>query len=741
MKSKRPRPTQATGKTENRNLPSKTLLYRTGAVFVMLVLLRSIAAYFPDERLWGLSYLSYLPVWFSYAISVTGLILALGLAYPLFRMKAGWMEKWTGPAMMLLGTAGCAVMFWGFRMDTYFLGDGAVYLAEHFRLVRGMEVSDTVLYSLLSAPLTGYLLAGLSTLLWSVSGGSGLLGNPQAAWWISGAVGGAAYVYVVLSGMRHFSGDDAVRLAGSAVLLLTPGVLFFFGYVEYYTLLLTAGTAYLLSADRALRGELPVWIPAVLLGISVALHFMALLLLPGFLLLLYARAAKEDSAGASMRMLGIVAAASLLLGGVWYFASGTAFEGSRVILSLSPFGEEGAVQRYTLLHSAHLLDVFNMLFLAGGPLLAVLPFVFVKKPGTETVIALAHVLFLGFLLFFGYTGFGMARDWDVNALFGVALAMYVLTLLRSQNDAIRRSWLSYLLSGAVLAGTLPWLAVNMTTEASVARFRDVMALDDELLPGDFALNGYEHLRKYYQSVGDDAGVAWAIGMKIDMVGYPDDFRKYVLAAITTMSGVEREAAFARVFGDILERLRRMNASGVEKLYEGSRRSFEEVYTETLMQADYLGLGRAMQPALANDYLDSLRALTPGGAGVLLAEGLMREARGGAPESMEQFITAAGTIESSGTLAAYAGRVLLANSRYDESVEVLKKAIALDSQFTLPSLYLAQALLSLDTPDHTAAAEQLRRFLATPDGHRVGDPAAQRQLVETAERMLLQLEMR
>jgi glycopeptide antibiotics resistance protein/tetratricopeptide (TPR) repeat protein len=739
MNPKRSRPSPAAANNVNRKLPPKMWMYRTGGVFVLLVLLRLIAAYRPESRLWGLSYPAYLPEWSMYAISGMGVLLALGVAYPLFRMKTGWMEEWSGKSLMLLGAAVCAVLFYYLRMDTYFLGDGAVYLAEHFRLVRGMEVSDTVLYSLLSAPLTGYLLAGLSTMLWSISEGSGVPGNPQAAWWLSGAAAGALYVYVVLSGMRRFSGDGAVRLAGLAVLLLTPGVLFFFGYVEYYTLLLTAGMAYLFSADRALRGEIPLWIPTVLLGLSIALHFMALLLLPGFMLLLYARTAKEDGARASMRMLGIVTAASLLLGGVWYFASGTAFHGSRVILSLSPFGEEGAMQHYTLLHPAHLLDVLNMLLLVGGPLLFVLPFLSVKKPGTETVIALAHVLFLGFLLFFGYTGFGMARDWDVNALFGVALAMYVLTLLRSQSDAVRRSWLSYVLSGAMLAGTLPWLAVNLTTETSVARFRDVMALDDEMIPGDFALNGYEHLRKYYQSTGDNAGVAWAIGKKIDMVGYPDDFRKYVLAAVTTMSGTEREASFERSFAGMLDRLRRMNAGGVENLYEGSRRSFEEVYTETLMQADYLGLGRAMQPTLASNYLDSLRVLLPDGPGMLLAEGLMREARGMPPESLDRFIAAARTIESSGTLAAYAGRVLLANGRYDESVEILKKAIDLDSQFTLPSLYLAQALLQLDKPDATAAAEQLRRFLSTPEGHRVGDRAAQRQLIETAERLLLQLQ--
>ena len=49
--------------------------------------------------------------------------------------------------------------------------------------------------------------------------------------------------------------------------------------------------------------------------------------------------------------------------------------------------------------------------------------------------------------------------------------------------------------------------------------------DGDLVTGDFALNGYEHLRKYYQSTGDGEAMAWAIRKKVEMVGYPDDYRK------------------------------------------------------------------------------------------------------------------------------------------------------------------------------------------------------------------------
>jgi hypothetical protein len=464
--------------------------------------------------------------------------------------------------------------------------------------------------------------------------------------------------------------------------------------------------------------------------------------LPGYVLLLFMRNAAARERGVSAaRTLLFMAGGSLLAGGLWYFLSGTAYEGSRVILSIAAFGEPGAIQRYTLLHSAHLLDVVNMLLLAGAPALLVLSFMRRRGMSVAAVVAAAHVLFLLFLLLFGYTGFGMARDWDVNTLFGVALAMFALVVLRDHREKEKRFWMAYMLSGAALVATLPWLAVNISTDASVQRFRHVMALDDELIPGDFALNGYEHLRKYYQSIGDDAGVAWAIERKIAMVGYPDDMRKYVLSAITTMRGGEREAAFAYTFAALMQRLDRMQAQGVQRLYEGTRSEFSEVFAETVLQAEYLALAGALPAGFASAWTDSLRHHDDEGGMTVIVEALMREARGLPPRDLPRFAAAARDIDGSATLATYSGRVLLAADRIDDAIAVLRTAIRLDEQFTLPALYLGQALLQLDPPEIPEAAVQLRRFLATPEGHRIADAASARQLMDFARRVLDQVEQR
>ena len=741
MKKKEQKPRNSDIKAIRSSMPDSAFVYSTGAVFGVLVLLRFVAALFPESRVWGLSLLAYLPASLMYTATVIGLLIVSPVLFPVFRMKAAWLEKSGGGWLPVIAAAvACAGLFWLFRMETYFLGDGAVYLAEHFRLVRGMDVSETVLYSTLSAPLSGYLLAAVSSVAWAISNGEGIVGNPQFAWRISGAIAGGVYVAIVVLGMRRFAADASVRLAGMAALLLTPGVLFFFGYVEYYTLLFVAGTAYFLASDRAARGEIQPWVPGMLLLLAVALHFMALLLLPGYLLLLYSRrnVGATDVHGLA-RVLLFVAGSALVLGGVWYFISGTAFEGSRVVLSLAPFGEAGAMQHYTLLSQAHLLDVLNMLMLAGGPMVVALPFMKLRRLPNATVIALAHVAFSGFLLVFGYTGFGMSRDWDVNALFGSALAVFVLAVLRGTDDSARRTWLAWLIAGSTVVAGLPWLALNIGTESSVTRFRHVMALDEELIPGDFALNGYEHLRKYYQSAGDEAGVAWAIRKKIDMVGYPDDIRKYFLAAVTTMSAGDRTEAFTWVFGHLLARIRSVRAQGVESVYAGDLIAFEEVYAEGLMQADYLALAGMMEASVARSYLDSLRKAAPGGKAVILASELMDEAHGVPLVSLDSFAQAARGIRGSSTLAAYSGRALLGAGRIEDAIFVLSTAIRLDAQFSLPSLYLGQALLQRNPPDVAEASDQLRHFLDTPGGHRVADPRAQQQLMDVARRLLRQIE--
>jgi len=298
--------------------------------------------------------------------------------------------------------------------------------------------------------------------------------------------------------------------------------------------------------------------------------------------------------------------------------------------------------------------------------------------------------------------------------------------------------------------------VNLDSGRSERRFRDLMSLDDRIIPGDFALNGYEHLRKYYQSMGDNANVAWAIQKKIEMVGYPGDFRKYALAVLEGASPAERPARYAWMFAQLRERLREMDASSVDSLYEGSRAEFRELYIEFLIQLGQLpqsageidALFRTEAAALAapgrrdgtagrdsgTDPQDTTDAL------LALAAGQYEWGRRGLFPGAAVFQGAAGKIETSGTLAFHAGRGLLTAGELLPAVAALEQALALDSSFTLPAYYLAEAEARLAPPRIDRAIGHYALFLATPERHRIADPSTQQQLMDDARMQSGELEL-
>lgn len=751
---------------------ARAFAVRAAAVFIGLALLRAIAALFPTERLWGLNAAAWLPAWAQAVFVLLGVAVALPpfVAFSRRVINTPGTIPVRAQAMVMAGVA--AACFWLFRMDTYFLGDGAVYLAEHFRLLNGLPVSESVLYSLGSAPLTGWILATLAQLLYAE--GAALAGNPQFVFWITGAAVGALFVALLpwmaspirrhrltddSGGTRPGTGSGDARagvqptflsdvgtqwLPSAMLLLFTPGLLLFFGYVEYYTFAYVgiAVTAWL--SIEAARGRVPALLPALTLLLSSALHLMSLVLLPGVILSLLARSHGTAVAAGPARFVTLkgvllLAAGALAAGAVYYFASGIASEGSRVILSLVPFGEEGAMQHYTLLSGAHLVDVLNMLLFTAGPSLLVLPFLTKKEWDATSLVALTHVLFSFFLMFFGYSGFGMARDWDVTAFFGVLAALLLLTLLRREEEA-RRGHLLHLAVWASVVAVLPWLLVNLDAPRSEQRFRDIMALDDRIIPGDFALNGYEHLRKYSQSTGDRAGVIWAIGKKIEMVGYPEDFRKYALAVIEGAPAAERAQRWEWMMEQLRGHLEDLREKGTTESYAGSAEEFREVAVELLAQLGQLPQTAGEMDALFDREAAALRSLPGTGSLVAMAEAQRQWDRTGSFPGALAFRRGAEDIRRSGTLAFYAGRGLLTGGEHEGAIIALEQALRLDSSFTLPAFYLAEAERRADPPRITAAIRHYGLFLSTPERHRIASPEAQRRLIDEAQTSVAELEL-
>ncbi|MBL0177315.1 MAG: hypothetical protein IPP94_19065 [Ignavibacteria bacterium] len=712
-----------------------------GLAFGGLLLLRLAAWRFPAERLWGFNHFAFLPDAAVAAFAALGLLACTPVvARVLARVPANTGDADRRPfALPLLLVLVSGLLFWFLRMQTYFLGDGAVYLAEIYRYVRGIPGSESVLYSKGSAPVTGWLFAQLARAAYgAAASGESLLANPQFAFWTLGAAAGMVFVYLSWKTAVEFGRDRMERVAIFTLAVCSPGVIFFFGYVEYYTFSFVALGAHLFFCLRTLEGRGGVAWAALTLLVATSFHFLAAVAYPGFALLLLWRYGNERLR-AFVRPGPVLAAiaAILVASGVYYFASGIATQGSRVVLSLAPFGKEGAMQSYTLLSSYHLFDVVNYFVLLAGPLALALIFVLRKDAfrSAAVVVMLVEVLFFSFLAFFGNLGFGMARDWDINAVLGLAVLFFLLAVLRQSAPSFRTGSVLILAAGAALVGGGSWFWVNLSPQASVARYKAILALDDTHMMGDYALNGYEHLRKYAFAQNDAAGVIWAIRKKIECVGYPADYRKLALTVIQDAAPETKRAEYDWIFDRLFARIGAMHAAGRDSSYAGSKREYVELAAEAVLQCRYLPPRLGFDERYAAAQQARLEALAPGDPIVALARAQLEWIRTGAVADPAPFRAGADAVRESSTLAAYAGIALGTLKDYDRAVVALRKAVAIDSTFTLPLLYLAEAELRLDPPDRADALRNLDRFLANTAGSRVfGSRAQQEQLVRQAESM-------
>lgn len=772
---------------------------------------------------WGFGHVAFLPGWAQWGWTLLAVALVLPLVYrPAQRLAATLFADASSRTLPATFAIAGAVLFWVLAMETYFLGDGAVYLAEHFRYVRGLDYSSSVLYSKGSAPLTGWLLAQVAAAAHALSGGEGVVGHPMFAFRLTGLIAGVIFILVAWCGAHRLWPDlDAQRaqaagvsvsraterLATFVLLVTTAASLYFFGYVEYYTFVFVALAAHMIALDRAARGDIGFMGPILLLLLAIAFHFLAVLALPALVATMLARSrtqslARLGSASSVLAALGVV----LVGAGIWYFASGTAAEGSRTVLSLDPYGSEGRWQLYTLLSVRHVLDIIlYVILLMLPPLYAIGWISRPKKSGyawhrawagdAAMRAATLNLLFFLMLAVFGNTAFGLARDWDIVAVLGVATVLYAVTVLRARQQwavesavaptappaadtdaepeemppgetdegpapVVTRRRTTYALvvaAGFSFGAFIPWVYVNVDADASVARYRSILTDTDSLIMGDYALNGYEHLRKYYQSTGDGAGEAWAIRKKIECVGYPMDFRKYMLAVVTHVPAGTRRAEFEWMLDDIARRLELMNAGRTDSLYAGTRSAFIELAAEVLLQVHALPPAEGVTATWLDGRLDRLAALgassraaasiasasapaaasAPGTttspssaasipAAVAIARAQIAWDRTGAIADAAPFLRAP-EIATSSLLAFHAGRALLAIKLREQSRAALERAVALDPDFTLPLVFLAAAEYEISTANAPRAVAHLEAFLARPEGRRLppGDPTNQK----------------
>lgn len=586
-------------------------------VVVLIVLLR-LADLLPSElRLWGVDFHRHLDMgWLLIMLAVP---VSMNLAAFLLRganTDARRPTRWLWGTILLLLLA---VALW--PMETFYYGDGGPLIAEVYKIGAREHYASEMLRNLHSAPLAGGLLHLLAEMIPSVMHALGLTlpATPLFPFLALGLLGAP-----VLGAVMSIEKNPRLRLPILLLLLGSGAVILFFRYAEMYLPVFLAVTAYLLAASAALRRERPVWLAALLYAIAVAAHYMALALLPSLLFLFLRDRTIMRRCTGTPRALAWSFAGMLAGAFALYFLLGFHHSDSRVVMPLLAVDTPAGTLTYTLLSAYHLADLVNALLLLGPIPVLLLPSTMLagwlagRKRGSAAGPTggparqaadgdpLRFQLIAGFsfllFLFFANTSLGLARDWDIAAPLAAILVMILVEMHRGGTKRPERDPAVDTLLRAGLAAVLlvvPWIAVNVNVAASTARFESILHLDDEHMYGDYALSGYEALRKQALHDGDRHREGEILKRMIEIVGYPEQYR---LLLINAVEGADTEprrylALHDWMLARLADRADALRTRGVERDYGITRTQIDSLAAVMAIESVTRGHSREMQPRL------------------------------------------------------------------------------------------------------------------------------------------------
>ncbi len=534
--------------------------------------LRLLPLALPEARLWSVDAFRYLD---PLVIVLTSLLLLACALPPVQQRLAEWFggmdsKKWARVTGMFAGFLLLAALL--FPMRTFFFGDGGTLISEVYKINALENYTSSVLLNLKSAPLAGGMLHALAV---SIPASMIALGmtppeSPMFPFYALSLLGVAA-LYVVL----FFERDSRHRFLDIAFIVGSGAVVLLFSHVEMYLSVTLAITAFLLAGQRALKGEVSAAVVILLFVVSVLAHYMALALLPALLFVLGKRSGLISNLTGSARALFLTWLASLVLIVVLYWLLGFAASDSRIVMPLFDVSTDAGTQSYTLLSVAHLMDIGNVLLLLGAlPLLFVITNTFTQPRTASTQeqrFLWTALLYFGTFIFFANTSLGLARDWDIAAPLGIMFALLARHSFASAEGGARRAIVGVAALASV-AAVIPWVLVNVDDDAAALRFEEVMQLDESSMYGDYALSGYEALRKHYIHNGQLDKEALIIYRMIDRVGYAEQYRLMLVNSIARFT-IDKKASMQSQLW-MLDRLQRtadeLILSGKDRNYSISR---------------------------------------------------------------------------------------------------------------------------------------------------------------------------
>ncbi|MGB7061622.1 MAG: tetratricopeptide repeat protein [Candidatus Zixiibacteriota bacterium] len=480
----------------------------------LLILARIVASFFPHLRFWGLSQLHYFSLEFRIGLSVIGLLILIprvnkivaGVLGRVFDSIAERLKKMNRYLLYSATSFLSLIPFWLLRSRTPLLGDG---------YMRAGEIRMGKLFSV-AEPLDALL-----HLLFSKFFGL----DAYTTYGVLSCLAGGLFVFLLLLLCDLLGENGREKLLIFSVVLTMGATLLFFGYIESYTLMYAAMAGYVLFAVRYLKGRGGFLLPCVFMVLTAGFHLSAIFVLPSLFYLAFAPVI--PGSGQKVRKSRFVNPVILtfvtaLIGLGFYVVRAGSSQGSVGHLLIYPFG--GGDEGYSFFSLGHLLDFVNHQILVSPVnvvLWMVLLLLFWRRISLKDNVA--RFLFwlgicsLGFALLVD-PKLGYARDWDLFAFSSLGATLLGLYLILSlvgeltqaasspgqeqtpgggEGRAMDLRPVTLALVVTSLVSTLPWILVNASEQKAVARFEDLLKMDEK-----GTAHGYETLACYFRDRGE-----------------------------------------------------------------------------------------------------------------------------------------------------------------------------------------------------------------------------------------------
>jgi hypothetical protein len=397
--------------------------------------LYAFASLVPRGDTWGLHALAYVSPLVRYA----GLAVCLLLLLPPVQRRVLASHPTSTSPLLPIGLAGVAfVAFFAFPIRTEVYGDTRTILRHwtdnaampSFSLLLDFNVFKT------DAALTQILLRTIAhTFSMSIE---------SAFRWVS-AISGALCLGLWIQFVR-----TAFPRSRWTMLLVIAGIgaganQIFFGHVETYAFAFLTSMALLIAAYLALEGRVSLWVVAVAFLLALKAHSIAICFVPALLFVAASRLSRGRGPGWAWTASFLVIPTLVAGLGLYFFyfrSFAAAYSGARTgtAQTFLPMLSGNGERDYSLFSPAHLLDLGNVMLLVGMPTLLILIGVVTlhrreidwRRPAV-IFAALALLFPLLFLLAVNPL-LSMPRDWDLFALIGAPLLVFLAALMAAMVD-------------------------------------------------------------------------------------------------------------------------------------------------------------------------------------------------------------------------------------------------------------------------------------------------------------------